>query len=363
MNSTRTNRYEPDSVAPPGETLEETIDARGMSQAELADRMGRPKKTINEIIQAKTAITQDTALQLERVLGIPAKLWMNLEANYREFLARSEEQERLEKHRQWSTKFPVKAMIHLGWIPESSDRVARIQNLLNFFGVASPEVWEESWSEVRVSFRQSVRVSSDPHSIAAWLRKGESEGERIPCQPFDEEKFRSSLSLIRRLTIAPPEEFAPKVRSLCAASGVAVAFVPELPKAPICGATRWISPDRALLQLSLRYRTDDHLWFTFFHEAGHILKHGKREVFLEGDGKDNTQEREADAFAAKTLIPDPGYRRFVAAGRYGEVAIRAFASEVGIAPGIVVGRLQHEGRISYSQCNELKRRLRWASAQ
>jgi hypothetical protein len=155
----------------------------------------------------------------------------------------------------------------------------------------------------------------------------------------------------------PPDVFQPSLIRLCADAGVAVVFVPELPGTHVSGATRWLTAKKALIQLSLRYRSDDHLWFTFFHEAGHILLHGKRQVFLEDSGTTNSQEEDANAFAANALIPSPAFREFQECENTSKAAIREFAEKLGISPGVVVGRLQHEGSLPYSHCNDLKRRF------
>lgn len=86
--SAKRHTYQPDIAIPPGETLRETIEALGMSQAELAQRTGRTTKDIKEIIMGKAAITPDGALQFERVLRVPASFWNNLESNYRDTVAR-----------------------------------------------------------------------------------------------------------------------------------------------------------------------------------------------------------------------------------------------------------------------------------
>lgn len=80
--ATETDAY-PDVAIPPGEFLAEEIEARNLSQKELARLMGRPANTINEIINGKKAITAETALQLEAVMPeIPARFWLNLETDY-----------------------------------------------------------------------------------------------------------------------------------------------------------------------------------------------------------------------------------------------------------------------------------------
>jgi HTH-type transcriptional regulator/antitoxin HigA len=149
------------------------------------------------------------------------------------------------------------------------------------------------------------------------------------------------------------------LEELCAQCGVAVVFVLELPKMGVSGATRWITKDKALIQLSLRYKTDDHLWFTFFHEAGHILKHGKKALFLEGNGLDDKHEGEADEFASNWLIPVREFNSFVSLSLYSKASVAAFAEQIGIAPGIVVGQLQHHGHLPFTHLNGLKKRYCW----
>ncbi len=93
MNKLPSNAYVPDTVSPPGETILETIEALGMSQADLAERMDRTPKTVNELIVGRTILTPQTALQLEQILGVPAAFWMNREQHYRDYLARQAERE------------------------------------------------------------------------------------------------------------------------------------------------------------------------------------------------------------------------------------------------------------------------------
>jgi addiction module HigA family antidote len=338
------------------------MEGLGLSQAALAERTGRPTKTINEIIRGKARITPDTALQLERVLGVSAGFWNNRERLYRETLARLKERETLKDQVHWLKELPVRAMVKLGWIKGSEDRVDQVNEILRFFGVASREQWWTIWDCERAYFRKSEAFESDPGSLSAWLRRGEIEGQAISCERFNASKLRKALRVIRRLTLEAPEVFQPELIRLCAACGVAVVFVPELPRTRASGAMRWISPRKALIQLSLRYKSDDHLWFTFFHESGHTLQHKKRVIFLERHVGRNTteEEREANKFAEDMLIPSPEFQRFVDRGAFTKKEIVEFAHQIEIAPGIVVGRLQHAGILPHSHCNDLKRSFVWA---
>jgi len=364
MASPFQNEYEPDVVSPPGETLKETIDACGMTQAELAARTGRTRKLINEIIKGKAAITPETALQLERVLGVSADFWGNRERHYQDAVAREQEREYLANATDWLRKFPVREMRRLGWIRKLADKVAELRELLGFFGVTSTEAWEDVWGQVEVSYRKSDTFQADSFALAAWLRKGELVGQDIRCEPYDAIRFRQVLPDVRRLTTQTAGVFQPGLVQLCASCGVAVAFVPQLPKIRASGATRWLTPTKALIQVNLRYRKDDHFWFTIFHEAAHILADSKKAVFLDTEHFEGEHEQKANRFAAEQLVPQADLRGFVVSTRHLSMdAIRGFARRQGIAPGIVVGRLQHQGDLPHSYCNRLKRTLVWANKE
>jgi HTH-type transcriptional regulator / antitoxin HigA len=354
--------FKPDYAFHPGETLAETLETLSMSQADLAQRTGRPLKTINEIIQGKAAITADTALQLERATGVSATFWNKAQRNYEAALARQAEAEQIESGIGWLKNFPLKKLLEIGWLKKAENEVEQMQELLSFFGVAGVAEWESIWSSPEAAFRKSTAFEAQPTSVAAWLREGERRAQKLETDPFNKDNFIKALAEIRKLTTTEPQTFEPEMKRLCAACGVAVVFVPEVPGTRAYGATRWLSPEKAILQLSLRGKADDFLWFTFFHEAAHILKHGKKDVFIEAKEtyKDKSilhKEEEANSFAADFLIHRNAFRELLSRQPFTSARIRAFASEMGIAPGIVVGRLQHEQLIQFSQHNQLKRRF------
>ena len=357
--------FTPGYAVPPGETLVEYLEAIGLSQADLAERTGRPKKTINEIAKGKAAITPETALQFERVLGTPSSYWNALEQNYRAALARLEERERLSQHVEWLSNFPIKELVKRNWLKGKEDSVELVQELLTYFGVASPDAWNEVWCKGKeaTAFRKSATHNpSELALVATWLRQGEIKGRDLKCGAFDAAQFKTALARIRLLTAQ--KDIVASMNSTidaCAAAGVAVVLVPEFPKLGVCGATRWLSPEKALIQLSLHYKRDDQLWFSFFHEAGHILLHGKRDIFVEQKKvSHDVEEDEANKFAGDFLISPDAYRGFVSAGDYSHKAITHFSKSIGIAPSIVVGRLQHDKLIGFNERNEFFQRLSWA---
>ena len=345
--SKSTATFSPDYAVPPGATLLETIEDLGMTQTELAQRMGRPLKTINEIVNGKSEITAETAIQLERVTGIPAGFWNNAEAIYRERKARLQEQEQLSAQTAWLSRFSYSAMLDLKLLAPAADDRARVGSLLSYFGVASSDQWEVTYSGLQGAARESNSHRSELGDLSAWLRAGEIMAQRCQTQPYDRVKFQAALAEIRRLTAENPAKVWPQVCTVCAEAGVAVVLVPELPKTHVFGFTRWLSSQKAIIQLSLRYKTDDLLWFTFFHEAAHILLHGKNDVFMEFRGVESSKETEANMWAADFLIPKREWALFVSTlpKPVAESSISRFARVQGIAPSIVLGRLQHREQI------------------
>jgi len=351
------NEYKPDVVTPPGETLKDMLDAMGMTKAELADRIGKTPKTIGEIVKHNAPITPGTAMELEKVFGTPASFWNNRERRYRESLARLAERKRLEKEAAWLKTIPVRAMINAGWLKEYRDKADQAGAVLRFFGVATSHQWKKIWLSPQAAYRKSRAFASKPEACSVWLRKGELEAQRITCHAYDKARFRSLLGQIRSLTKTAPETFQREAVDLCAQAGVAVVFIRAIKGAPVYGATRWLTPQKALMQLSLRGKYEDLLWFTFFHEAGHILLHGKKDVFIEGNGINSEEEKEADRFASDFLISTSAWKRLIESDYRRKAVVKNFAEEIGVSPAIVVGRLHHEKLLPHSHLNDLRRRF------
>lgn len=351
-------RFRPDYAIAPGETLVEVLADRGMSQAELARRTGLSTKHINQIALGTAPLSAETAVRFEFVTGVPAQLWSSLEAAYQVHRTREEEATRLQDQVGWLHHLPVAELVRRGFVRDSSS-VDQLRDVLGFFKVASPDAWHEVWA-APTAYRQSRAFDVDYGALAAWLRIGEIRAQDVELPPFDRTRFRDALPRIRSLTtIEDPRIWVPDLQRLCADAGVALVIEPEIAGARINGAVRWLPSERPLIQLSARHRWADILWFTFFHEAGHVLLHDRRRfTILDGVDRsdtDNTMEQEADEFAGRTLIPRVFDTRLETVRSQAQ-AIN-LASEAGVHPGIVVGRLQHDKIIPYSHFNRLRTKL------
>jgi HTH-type transcriptional regulator/antitoxin HigA len=334
------------------------MESLGMSQRDLADRTGLTVQTLNRIFKGEQPITYETANRLELVTGIEAAFWNNLETLYRQQLARIEQAAQLQSHVAWLKTIPVRELVRRQAIPAETDKVLLLREVFRFYGVSSVEAWHAVWDQPAAAARRSPFLKSSPGATSAWLRLGQLEARGIECAPYDKKRFSDNLRRIRALTTQPPADFVPSMRRLCAEAGVALALVPEIPGAPWSGAAEWLTPVKAMILLNLRGKSDDKFWFSFFHEASHILHDSKKERFID-DGKDyrnQPEEKRADEFAANILIP-PAHNPSIKAAR-SAADIKRIAADLNVSPGIVAGRFQFLTQ-KWTHFNGLKAKLEW----
>ncbi len=351
--------FEPNIAIHPGETLRETLEELKMSQAELSQRTGLAKKTINEIIKGKAPITTDTAIKLSAVFGMSSEFWNNLERNYQETISRIKANSFLDEESKLLAKYTCyKELAESGFVEKTSSKREKALSLMNFFGVSSLSLVPEMHS---IAYRKSESERLSRENLAAWLRCGELAGEKVQTADFDREKIVASLGEIRALTTEKPEVFSRKLVDLCASFGVALVYLPYFKNTYVNGSTRWLNQDKALIQISLRLRYLDIFWFSFFHELGHLLKHGKKEQFIEYQHKDHVElkekEKEADNFASDLLIPKREYEEYCRLHiNPSDSNIISFARKIGVHHSIVAGRLAKDTNL-WNRMSRLRTKL------
>jgi addiction module HigA family antidote len=347
------NQFFPQIVFHPGETLAEKLEEMRMSIKEFALRSEKPEKTVIAIINGDSSITPDMAMAFENVLRIPAHFWVNKQRLYDEFKAREKRNDLLKESQSWMKKFPVNDMVKKGWLPEVKTPEEKTGALLAFFSFSSFTSWENYYfnQQLKVAFRISLAHSREPYAISAWLRKGEIEAANIQSESYSAIKLKSTLPEIKKLMVAHPEDYLEKLKELLLAAGVKLIYTPCLPKAPINGATRWFAGETPLIQISGRFKRNDIFWFTIFHEIGHILLHGKKDIFLESfeyPEMNIEKEKEADDFAIKVTFSKEQEAEVVSDNNLTLSKIQDYALKFGTHPAIIVGRLQHNGLINHS---------------
>lgn len=357
-----TNEFQPNWVSPPGDTIRDILREKAMSISDFAVGMGETRLATDALLRGHVELTTKHANKLESMFGVSCKFWLTREDQYRQDLARSKREETNSQNQQWLSELPIKDMLKFGWIKAYDAKKPSLIECLNFFGSSSVAEWREKFQRQQelAFFRTSSSFEQKPLALAAWLRRGEIEGNAQECPDWNVLRFKQSISQIRTLSrTKSPAEFLPVLKTYCAEAGVVLAVVRAPSGCRASGAARFIKPNKAVIQLSFRHLTDDHFWFTFFHEAGHLLLHAHGTVFIDGlESESTAEEEEANRFAAQTLIPDEYRDRLNSLGLNPREILR-FAKDVGVSPGIVVGQLQNSGLVRRERLNIFKQRYTW----
>jgi HTH-type transcriptional regulator/antitoxin HigA len=358
MHMSENIAWQPDWATHPGEHLEEYLEVRGLSQAEFARLADMTPKLVNTIIKGTNPVTPETAIKLEHVLGLKADIWLGLQKDWELHVARKREINAPAS--EWLKKFPVRELQRFGRLPDVKDTNALLDGLLDLLGIGAPEAFEARVSTLAVHHRRARRGETSPAHEICWLMLGEERARRMDLPPFDKARFIEVCREIRKLTVEGPAIFEPRLKRLCAEAGVAFVLQKPVSKTCLFGSARWVDGERPLIQMSLRMKTNDHFWWTFFHESAHIVLHKGRNFADDQNAVGDGVEGEADRWAEDMLVGSARIASFAASKPRSKAAVCAFAEGIGLHPGIVVGMLQHRGIIPFSYMHDLKVAFAWA---
>ncbi|WP_431476524.1 ImmA/IrrE family metallo-endopeptidase [Massilia eburnea] len=357
--------FAPMWAVPPGRTISDLMKSRGVASARLARLVDMSELELDDLLAGQCALTARVAEGLEAALGTPACFWLRREEQYRKQLSDLCDgvDPDSESYKDWLKSLPLKEMQTLGWVDSTKDKAEKLRSCLEFFGVPNLDAWYRTYVDVKAAaaFRTTDAYLEDAPATAAWLRQGELLAERIECQEWNPERFAAQLPKIRSLTqLKDPLDFLPKLRALCAVAGVAVVTVKAPKGCRASGATFFASPSKAVLLLSFRYLTDDQFWFSFFHEAGHLILHWDTDLLIleTSDGPKSPREEEANQFAMDQLMSRELQKRLPAASKT-LIGIMRLARDAGVSYGIVLGQMQFRGLVRPDRFNRLKTRYKW----
>ena len=335
-------------AVPPGETIREQLETRGMSQKDFASRMGLSEKHISHLLNGKVELTQDVALRLESVLGLPAKFWNNLEAIYREQLERVHAELKMQQEIELAKMFPYAKMAALGWVAATKKAEEKVSNLRSFFEVARLDLLENLCIP-GIAFRTGGVNEKSDYALAAWAQKARLTARNYEVSEINIEKLKEYVPAIRALMVKPADIFCGELARMLGECGIAIVFLPHIGGSFLHGAT-FVDGKHIVIGLTVRGKDADRFWFSLFHEIYHILAGHIFKV----DVSTSQQEQEADAFARDTLINPQLYRGFLSCGNFSEYSICEFSHTIGVLPCIVLGRLQKENFVPYNRFHSLK---------
>lgn len=351
-----------DWVSAPAVTILAQMRRRGVPAGLLAAALDGGAARLRALLEGSDAIDPPTAEVLASLLGAGREFWLRRQSLFDEHLDGAVRRLTADEGERWLKRALLPGISRRN---AAEPRDLRLRRLLTFYSVSGPAEWERRYGGRRgtVVFRTSPTFASREAPTALWLRRGEIAAALVTTKPWNRETLLASLPEVRRLSgVRQLDRCLPALRALLAAAGVAL--VVELPPqgCRASGAARFVEPGKAMLLLSLRHRSDDHLWFTILHELGHLVLHSNGAfVDEEGVGGD-VREAEADRFAAEAIVP-PGRLAELHSLKPRHREVTRFAVSAGVAPGLIVGRLQHLGLLGRDRLNFLKRRFETAEIE
>lgn len=335
-------------ATPPGARIKEQLNDIGMSQKEFAARMDMSEKHISKLINGDVQLTPETGVRLEMVLGVPAKFWNNLEAIYREKIVKAEAENAMDADAEMARQFPYSEMAKFGWIPETRDVKKKVVYLRKYFGVVELSLLGNE-QITRIACRRLAITEKSDLALMAWAQEAKIKARDIQTAPINIKGLIAAIPELRKMTVLKPKEFCPQLKKCLADCGIALVFLPHLKGSFLQGAS-FTDGKKIVVGLTARGKDADKFWFSLFHELAHIvLGH-----VGQSNGTSDEDEKAADKWSGDTLILLDDFEVFRGKHNYSERDVIRFAKEQGIAPGIVVGRMQMEGMIKYSMLNDLK---------
>ena len=352
-------RYIQKMAIHPGRVLAREINFLGISQVDLAKKAGVSGKLISDIINEKALISPDLASAFEDIIGGSSEFWLTLCSNYEAILSDNRKIKRAiddsDKYES-EIKNAYSELLSVGIVRKVSKTYEKIMELNRFWGITT---LDDLPKFTQIAFRQNSDKKIDPYSLAAWLRYGDKIAISNNIAEYDQNKLRDSLPKLKEIILNTSNNSIEEVRHILATCGVILVTTKYFKCTYTNGATRWLKGN-PVIQLSDRGKSDDIVWFTLFHEIGHILKHGKKDAFVSVDnmGKKTEKELEADLFASEQLIPKYVYDKFINDYYYSSQInsdnIEKFCKEYNISKSVLVGRLQKTGKIDYRSFNKYK---------
>lgn len=347
----------------PGYYISEIIDDMGLNQEEFAIRMGTTPKTLSKLVNGQTNLTNDLSQKLATMLGTSVDVWLNLQQKYNEKIIEIDKAKIIDAQKEVMSNIDYSYFVKVAGLPPTTDIKEKILHLCAFLKIADLRILLKP--DFLASHRTGIGSLEDKNLInaRAWLQTAMNFAKDLEVSPFDPEKLKSFLPEIRSMTLQKPDVFIPRLRQVFSESGVVFILLPHLKNSGINGAVKWCGRDKVVLAMNDRGCYADTFWFSLAHEIRHVFQQKIKTVFLSPEVKDIFQiesdlESDADKFAQEFLIPAREYAKLNLNGDISKECIVDFAESIGIDPGIVVGRLQHDKIIAQNQYVYLKKKYK-----
>ena len=329
----------------PGYYISEAIEESGLTQNDFAKRLDTTPKNISCLVNGEQNLSTDIAMKLARMLGTSVEYWLNLQSAYDTISAEIKSDEVLEEERRIFGYLDYKYFQNNFGLPALPRKIdQQIEQVRKFLKVASLAVFKDR--NMAVNFRSSGDKLTEANIVKAniMVQIATNLALSTPAPKFDRSRFNRTVDYALSLT-SNHQEFYRLLRQAFYTAGVNFVILPNMPGSKINGATKKIRSN-IMLMVNDRRLNADTFWFTLFHEIGHIIN---GDLGITFEGRVNHAEDAADTFAEDRLIPADAYQQFLRECNHHFTLQRIlrFARMIDRDPGIVLGRLQNDGKIEY----------------
>lgn len=343
----------------PGYYIAEIIEDMGISQNEFATRLGTNTKTLSYLLNGQANVTNDLAKKLATMMGTSSEVWLNLQKTYDQKLIEIQQAKDFDEQAEVVKLIDYKYFVDNAGLPVTRLIREKIANLCSWLKVSDLRIMIKP--DFLVNFRTGINEVNEKNLLnsRAWIQTAINLSNKIETKPYNSRLLKSYLPEIRSMTVQSPDVFLPRMREIFSECGVAFVLLPNLKNSGVNGAVKWINEERVVLAMNNRRLDADIFWFSLFHEIKHVLQRKVKTIFVSYSENEKIEvnkqlEEEADTFAANYLISVSDLRRFSPTKYTSDAEIVSFAGSIGIHPGIVAGRLQHEGILQPGRCSKFK---------
>lgn len=336
-------------AVPPGETIKELLDMRGITQKEFSIRMNLSEKHVSRLLNGDVILTYDVAERLELVLGVDAGFWNRMEAVYREDLQKIENENKTNRDLETSKNFPYSEMAKYKWVPSTTNKLERLNNLRKFFGVTDLSILKNP-QITQVAFRKLGMSEKSDYATLAWIQRAKNISLNMDVEKFNRRRLEQIIREAKYMSQMDYEAWIGELRLDLRDAGVALVELPNLKGSYLQGAT-FKNGNKYVIALSDRGKSEEKFWFTLYHELGHII-YGHVE---KKNGTTTNDEKLVDEWASENLLSTDKIKKYINENEITEKTIKALAKKECISPGIVVERLQFLGYVKHNRFNELKK--------
>lgn len=347
----------------PGYAVKDIIDEYEMTQNEFAQRMNTTPKTLSLLINGLCSITLDLAEKLACVTGVSIEAWLNMQRNFDIELAKREREDRIKSQEKYLSYLDYSYFKDADSPIKANNAEEKIANLCKYFRVADLSLLKRPDFLVNYNSDSYPMTESELVCAQAWLQTAINCSRNINCKDFDVNKLKESLAMIRKLTLKKPTEFIPSIERLLAECGVVFVFLPYLKGSNIHGAVRWFNNKKVMIAMNDKDYTAESFWFALMHEIKHVLQNKLKTVFVSCSGNKGAMlneklEHEAEKFAMEFFIPSKQFYNWVLQKDYSSFAVQAFAVELELHPGIIVGMLERHLDRALPELHTLKEKYK-----